>query len=135
VGAFRILALSAGMEHFALYYPHLRLQLARISHFETMHVILSPMSIEGPRQASRNDLKSICFDPKIRQSFFTVSPLPLMRAVYDMAVCAHNVFQGHGRPSAADMYTREWILSDVLRFQPEDGVRDIQETYYPSRVM
>lgn len=135
LGALKILASSAGMEHFASFYPHLKLQLARTSQFETMHVLLSPMSIEVPRQASRNGLKSICFDPKVRESLFLAIPLPLMRAVYDTAVCARNIFQGNEHPSAADVYTREWILSDILRFRPEEGVEDIQNTYYTGRVM
>ncbi|KAF2826500.1 hypothetical protein CC86DRAFT_406762 [Ophiobolus disseminans] len=135
LGALKILASSAGLEHFASYYPHLRLQLATTSQFETMHVILSPMSIEGPRQASRNGLKTICFDPGVRKSFFVASPLPLMRAVYDMAVCARNIFQGHGVPSAADIYTREWILSDILRYRPDEGAQDIQNTYYSETQM
>jgi len=135
LGALKILASSAGMEHFASFYPHLRLQLAGISQFETMHVVLSPMSIEAPRQASRNGLKAICFDPKIRECFFVASPLPLMRAMYDMAVCARNIFHSRGHPSAADVYTREWILSDILRFQPHEGTQDVQKTYYPGRTM
>jgi hypothetical protein len=134
-GALKVLASSAGMEHFAFHYPHLKLQLARTAQFETMNMILSPISIECPRQASRNGLESICFDPRIRQSFFMATPLPLIRAVYDMVVCARVIFQGHGRPLAPDVYTRECILSDILRFKPIEGVKDIQKTCYPGRGM
>lgn len=134
-GALKILASSAGMEHFASYYPHLKLQLARTSQFETMNVILSPISVECSRQASRNGLESICFDPRIRQSFFMATPLPLIRAVYDMVVCARVIFQNHGRPSASDVYTRELILSDIVRFKLNEGVKDIQKTCYPGRSM
>lgn len=134
-GTLQLLASSGGMEYFASCYPHLRLQLASISHFETMHVVLSPASIEEPKRTSRNSLKSICFDSKVRESFFSASPLPLMRAVYDMAVCGRNIFQGQERPSAADVYTREWILSDILRFRPEESVEDIQRTYYSDKIM
>lgn len=134
-GALNILASSANMEYFASMYPHLKLQLAKISQFETMHVVLSPMSIEGPRQASRNGLESICFDHKVRQSLFQPTPLPLMRAIYDMAMCARNIFQGPECPSPADIYTRERILSDIIRFKPEDGVEDIQKTYYSNTIM
>lgn len=117
------------MEHFVTYNPHLKLELARTSHFETMHVLLSPISIESPRQASRNGLKTICFDSAVRKYFLVPTPLPLMRAIYDMAICARNIFDGHGLPSAADLYTREWILSDVLHFQSDEGVQDIQRNY------
>ncbi|KAH7073583.1 hypothetical protein BKA63DRAFT_36278 [Paraphoma chrysanthemicola] len=129
-GALKLLASSGGMEHFASYYPHLRLQLARYSLCETMHFILSPRSIEEPRYASRNGLKTICFDPKVRESFFVASPLRLMRAAYDTEVCARTIAQSQDRPSAADVYTREWILADVLRFQPEEGTEDVRKTYF-----
>jgi hypothetical protein len=63
------------------------------------------------------------------------TPLPLIRAVYDMVVCARVIFQGNGRPSASDVCIREWILSDILRFKPNEGVKDIQKTCYPGRGM
>jgi hypothetical protein len=97
---------------------------------ETLHFILSPRSIKEPRYASRNGLKTICFDPKVRESFFVPSPLRLMRAAYDTEVCARTIAQAHDRPSAAEVYTREWILADVLRFQPEEGTEDIRTTYF-----
>ncbi|KAF2033408.1 hypothetical protein EK21DRAFT_86217 [Setomelanomma holmii] len=36
----------------------------------------------------------------------------------------------HDRVSAADVCTREWILVDVLRFQPGEGTEDVRKTYF-----
>jgi hypothetical protein len=49
--------------------------------------------------------------------------------------CAQNIYRAQDRPSAADVYTREWILSDVLRFQPDEGTEVIRETYYVNKAM
>jgi hypothetical protein len=134
-GALKLLASSGGMEKFASYYPHLKLPLSATLHFETMLVVLSPVSIDAPKLASRHGLKSLCFDPKIRENFFVTCPLRLIRAIHDTAVCTQNILKAHDRPSAADSYTREWILSDVLRFRPEEGTEDIKKTYYSGKDM
>lgn len=129
-GALKVLASAGGMENFASHYPHMKLMLAETLHFETMQVLLVPVPINRSKHASRRGVETLCYNPGVRKAFFVTCPLRLMEAVYDLGVCAQSIFRGHGTLSTADAYTREQILSDVLRFQPEEGSQNVQENYY-----
>lgn len=131
--ALKLLDSSGGTENFALHYPHLKLILAETVHFETMLVLLLPVSLEVSRTTTRKGIKTLCYNPEVRKAFSITCPLRLMLAVYDIGECAQNIFRAHGSPSMADVYQREWILSDVLQFRPEEGVQNTKETYYPHR--
>lgn len=103
---------------------------------QVMLVTINAAPLEFVDLISRNDLKNICFDPKIRKGYFLSIPLRLLNANYDMAVCAKNLFANYDhRPSVADVYSREWVLADVLRFSPEDGMPDVQNYMYSNRAM
>jgi hypothetical protein len=102
---------------------------------ETMLSILSPVLIEEPKLVSPHNLKNLCFAPEVRESFFATCPLPLLRTVYDTITCARNIIQAGDCPSAADLYTREWVLADVLHFQPSEGIEDVRKAYYPGKSM
>jgi hypothetical protein len=129
----KLIISAGGIENFASRYPHMKVLLAVFLHFENMHVALSPIPTEGVKLSSRSGAKAICFDPIVKKVFFTICPLSLMNPIYDMAVCAQNIHRAHGMLSEADMYTREWILSDVLRFRPEEGTQHVRNTYFPDR--
>jgi hypothetical protein len=91
---------------------------------QIMLITINAAPFEFVDLISRNDLKSICFDPKIRN------------ANYDMAGCARNIFANYDHcPSVADVYSREWVLADVLRFSPEDGMPDVRNYMYSNRAM
>lgn len=130
LGAMNVIDSFGGIEDFASRYPHLRLILAQKSHFETMYLILSPLPATRPKQASRRAVEELCYDPNVRRSYFVSSPSQLTLALYDMGVCTRNVLGNTSQISVADMYQRDKILSDVLRFQSQDGVKDLSETYY-----
>lgn len=132
-GALKLLEASGGMENFATHFPHLKLMLAETLHFETMHVLLLPIPPEGSKVASRRAVETLSYDPSVRKAFFILCPLRLMLAVYDMGLCAQNIFRARGTPSVADIYKREWILSDVLHFRPEEATQNVKETYYSHR--
>jgi hypothetical protein len=102
---------------------------------ETMFSILSPSLIAEPKLVSRHSLKDLCFAPEVRDNFFATCPLPLLRTVYDMTTCARNISRAGDCPSAADLYTREWILADVLYFQPSEGIEDVRKTYCSGETM
>lgn len=51
----------------------------------------------------------------------------------EMAVCGQNISRAQGQLSAADLYTREWILSDVLQYQPQEGMRYLKERLFSGR--
>jgi hypothetical protein len=121
------------MEEFVSQYPHLKLMLAFTLHLETMHVALWPVSPDILKHSSRDGLGMICFDPAVRRAHFIPCPQFLVEVVYDLGVCAQTMLRSHGVLSAADAYARECILSDVLQWQPEEGVRDLKETYFPDR--
>jgi hypothetical protein len=97
--------------------------------------LLSPTSSECLDIVERHEIKNLCFDPKMLKAYMSPCPLSLLNAMYDMASCTRNILMGFGAPSAADAYTREWILSDVLRFQPEEGTEDIKKSMDPNRIM
>lgn len=119
------------MEEFAFHYPHLRLMLAFTLHLETMYVALWPVSPQNLKESSRGGIKTICFDPAVRRAHFTPCPQSLVEALYDIRVCAQNMLGSYGVISAADTYTRECILSNVLQWHPEEGVRDLEMSYTP----
>jgi hypothetical protein len=93
------------------------------------------MSLADPKLVSRNHIRGFCFDPQIRRRYFIPCPLRLFQALHDTTECAQIIYRAQDRPSAADVYTREWILSDVLRFQPDEGAEVIRETYYVNKAM
>ncbi|CAO2648291.1 Nn.00g075580.m01.CDS01 [Neocucurbitaria sp. VM-36] len=132
-GGLKVLASSGGMENFASHYPHMKSLLAQTLYFETMQALLVPIPTEQSNIASRKGIQTLCYDLKVRKVFFATCPLRLMEAVYDMGSCAQNIFRAHGMLSTADVYKREWILSAVLDFSPEEGTRDVQENYYSDR--
>jgi hypothetical protein len=127
--------MSEGMDKFGSYYPHMKHQLSGVSYMETMLAILSPGSVEGPKLVSRHSLKALCYDSRVRERVFVTCPLPLIRAVHDTVVCAKDIFEAGGNPSVADSYTREWILADILHFQPSEGTEDVRKLYYSGRPM
>jgi hypothetical protein len=102
---------------------------------ETMFSILSPSLIEEPKRVSRLSLKDLCFASEVQDSFFATCPLPLLRTVYDTTTCARNIIIAGNCPSAADVYTREWILADVLHFEPSEGTEVVSKTYYSGKTM
>jgi hypothetical protein len=131
-----LIILHGGLKRFASYYPHLKALLAAITQMQIMLITINAAPLEFVDLISRHDLKSICFDPKIRRGYFLSIPLRLLIANYDMAVCARSIFSNYDhRPSIPDVYTREWILSDVLRFTPEDGMSDVRNYMYTDRAM
>jgi hypothetical protein len=134
-GALKLIALHGGIDRFASYYPHLKLVLAGITQTQVVLTLLSPTSFECLDLVKRHDLKPLCFEPKIREEYLAPCPLRLLNSIYDMASCTRNMLMGYGAPSAADAYTREWILSDVLHFQPEEGVEDIKRISSSNRTM
>jgi hypothetical protein len=93
------------------------------------------MSLEDPKLVSRNHIGSFCFDPEVRRRFFVPCPLRLFQTLHDTIDCAQNIYRAQDWPSAADVYTREWILSDVLRFRADEGTEDVRQTYYVNQVM
>jgi hypothetical protein len=134
-GAIKLLNLSGGVERFTFFYPHLKPLLAGTSHFHIMLTIVSPDCFERLDLLSRYEVETVCYDADTRRRCFSPSPRRLLRAVQDTARCARNIIQAHDHLSVADVYTREWILSDVLRFQPSEGTTDIRETFHSDRTM
>lgn len=132
-GAIKLLQSSGGIDNFALHYPRLRVSIADILRFETMHVLLLPVAWQQPKNYSKSWIRTICYDPVVRQRAFFPCPLHLMRAMYDLSECAYNIYQTQNVPSSAEIYTREWILSDVLLYQPLQSVQDLKDTYYPDQ--
>jgi hypothetical protein len=134
-GGLKLIALHGGVDRFVSYYPHLRVVLAGIVQMQVVLTLLSPTSVECLDIVERHEIKTLCFDPKIREAYMAPCPLRLLNAMYDMASCTRNMLRGYGAPSAADAYTREWILSDVLHFQPEEGTEDVKKTMDSDRTM
>ncbi|KAF1964852.1 hypothetical protein BU23DRAFT_604551 [Bimuria novae-zelandiae CBS 107.79] len=129
LGAMDVMATFGGIERFATHHPHLRLLLAQKSYFETMCLVLSPIPLTKPKQASRRVVETLCYDPDVRRAYFISFPPRLTLIVYDIGVCAQNIFFNDWT-AIAKGYGRDKILADVLSFQPEDGVRSFRETYY-----
>jgi hypothetical protein len=129
LGAMDVMATFGGIERFATHHPHLRLLLAQKSYFETVCLVLSPIPLTKPKQASRQVVETLCYDPDVRRAYFISFPPRLTLTVYDIGVCAQNIFL-NGPMAIAKGYGRDKILSDVLSFRPEDGVRNFRETYY-----
>ena len=129
-GAMDAINSFGGIRSFATRYPHLRLILAQKAHFETMYLILSHIPITKPKQASRRAVETLCYDSHVRRAYFISSPPRLTLAVYDLGLCARSVLGSGNYITVADMHKRDKILSDVLSFQPEEGVKDLIETYY-----
>jgi hypothetical protein len=131
-GAIKLINSSGGMEQFASSYPHLKLQLLGTAQMQIMLVVLNSTSFDNLELVSRRSLTHLCSDPGIKGLYFIPSPLRLFFATYDTAGCARNIFQAYGRVSAADAFTRERILSDVLSFNPEESTEDTRNTHYSS---
>jgi hypothetical protein len=128
-GAMNVVASFGGIENFDAHHPHLRLILAQNSHFETMHLVLSHIPITKATQTSRRMIEALCYDPYVRRAYCISSPPRLTLVVYDMGVLARRLFNNSTAISVADMYLRDGILSDVLFFPLEEGIRCLQETY------
>ncbi|KAJ4369656.1 hypothetical protein N0V83_005418 [Neocucurbitaria cava] len=107
--------------------------LAQTLHFETMQALLMPVPTERSSTTSRKGIKTLCYDSGVRKVFYVTCPLRLMEAIHDITLCAQNIFRAHGMLSAADVYKREWILSDVLGFRPEEATQNVKENYYSTR--
>jgi hypothetical protein len=131
-GAIKLINSAGGMEQLASSYPHLKLQLLGTAQMQIMLVILNSTSFDSLELVSRRSLTALYSDPAVRESYFIPSPLRLFFATYDTVGCARNIFQAYGRVSAADAFTRERILSDVLGSDPEESTEDIRKTYYSS---
>ncbi len=134
-GALKLLQSTGDPADFASDYPHLKPSLALTFYCRTMSFLFSPIVVADSEQATRKGIDSICFDPEVRQAFFIPCPRRLLLDIYDMKECALNIARAHGSLSLADVYTREWILADVLHFEPENGTCDIKENYFSDRAL
>ncbi|KAF1829054.1 hypothetical protein BDW02DRAFT_185015 [Decorospora gaudefroyi] len=128
-GALELLSSSGGPESLALHHPHLKPLLAQTLQIQTTSQLLLPLTSEGSWHVSRKGLATLCKDPEVRRAYFMPCPPRLMLAIYDLGVCAKTIFDAQGIPTMADVYSREWILSDVLHFQAEEGLQMIKETH------
>jgi hypothetical protein len=109
--------------------------LSGTSQFHVMLTVVSPDGFERLDLLTRHELEALCFDANTRRQCFTPTPRRLLHAIQDTGRCVRNITEAHDRLSVADVYTREWILSDVLRFQPSEGTTDIKETFYSDSEM
>jgi hypothetical protein len=134
LGAIKLLRVSGSLERFGSHYPHMVDQLAGVTQVHTMSVMISSMAVDCPKLVSRHDLGA-CFDPRTRKRYFTPCPQRLFYSLYDMAECSRNIVQTHDYPSDADVYTREWILWDVLRYSPDDDVKEMRDINFGGRVV
>lgn len=129
-GAIKLINSSGGIERFGSCFPHLKLQLIGTSQMQAMLIIVDPTSFERIELVPRRGLKALLYEPGFRKSYFIPTPIRLLLAIYDTAGCVRNIFQSYGRVSAADAFTRELILSDILDFQPEESTEETRKTYY-----
>jgi hypothetical protein len=135
LGAMNVIASFGGFDKFAASYPHLRLILAQNSHFETMHLILSPISITTAKQASRQVTRALCYDTAVSRAYFISSPPRLTLALYDIGVCARRILSHKSPITVTDGNERDNILLEVLSFQPEEGIEALLETYFQGTIM
>jgi hypothetical protein len=83
-----------------------------------------------PKQASRRAIEALCYDPYIRQAYYIPSAPFLTLAIYDMGACARNVLGSTTCMTVANIHERDRILSGVLAFRCEEGIKDLKDTYF-----
>ncbi|ORY07136.1 hypothetical protein BCR34DRAFT_28320 [Clohesyomyces aquaticus] len=134
LGSMQVMASFGGIENLFTYYPHLQLPLTHMAHFETMWIILSHLPITKTKQASRKAVEMLCEAQLVKRKFFNPCPTSLTLVIWDIGACASRLLRNRDAVQVAeDLHKREQILLDVLAFRPEDGTKDVKDTYYPDR--
>ncbi|KAF2471193.1 uncharacterized protein BDR25DRAFT_313817 [Lindgomyces ingoldianus] len=130
LGSVQVMASFGGIENLWTYYPHLQLPLTHVAHFETMWIILSHLPITKTKQASRKSVEMLCEAQFVKRKFYNPCPTPLTLVLWDVGACASRLLRNRTSAMPEDLHKREQILLDVLAFRPEDGTKDVQESYY-----
>jgi hypothetical protein len=119
-----------GIENLFTYYPHLQLTLTHMAYFETLWIILSQIPVTRAKVASRRSVEMLCHASRVKRSFYSPCPSPLLLSVWDIGACASRMLGSLTPITPVDSHKREKILLDLLAFRPEDGTKDVKDWYY-----